>query len=617
MLADCKDYFRDFAHLVCCFNDIQTYLCGLSPKQLEEFYVFAENNIRERASNEVILFSCFSSDDIDLTLAQATKTHDFEQCQITFQRCEYSMVVAKGLKATQVEHYEALFRGSVKALEKWPKNPEAVWTPIYTLLHYHNRWVCHEKGQSPLGTTTNSRILLQATMLARHIAEKDKDKENRKFFLLAARLHLNLGLGTVAFRLYTHVKCKEMLLDTLSPYMLSRISYTHPFDVTGRGGFSASRELDNVISTIEKMERRTDGLVFTDVPSFLWDQAADTLELKRKLRSSWTKHLCATERRQISRLKGEPCFDLPKLDFKSKYYFITPYNALLIASAYVDISDNIDRSIFPNFELSTLTEPILNLVMPNPIPNTCTLAKWHYLKGMSSTCLYKEGLNEDNVFTDFDAWTEIAQTTGDPEGPLNHTYNDLNMARNWNCITYVVLASRPRHPVDPKKYVVVSDILENLKQARKGLEKLRMPGTTNLKPEDEPTMFHENMLVVCYSHLEFCRAVGKLVDLIVERMLKPKGAQTHPWKDRLPKGIEVELLDEAKICFQAVRDVADSYVVLLRRRGVTAITEQVRWGVTGESLKGILRDDDVAYYAQEYVESALEGWKGVLKVKFK
>jgi hypothetical protein len=164
----------------------------------------------------------------------------------------------------------------------------------------------------------NSRVLLQATMLARHLVEKDKDKQQRTFALLAARLHLNLGLGTVAFRLYRHTKCKEMLLDTLSPYVLSRISQTHPFDSKGYGGFSADDELAKVIGTIERMERKTDDYLFTDLPSFLWDQATDTLELKRKLNFSLTKHVCVAERRRIARFKGESVEALPTLKYKGK-----------------------------------------------------------------------------------------------------------------------------------------------------------------------------------------------------------------------------------------------------------------------------------------------------------
>jgi hypothetical protein len=213
----------------------------------------------------------------------------------------------------------SILKMAVKMSLLWEKDSDSGCLVVYMLLRLHYERVCGCDHLNPLETELNSRLLLQATMFARHLVEMDKDKENRTFALLAARLHLNLGLGTIAFRLYRHTKCKEMLLDTLSPYMLSRISQTHPFEVKGYGGFSADKELVRVIETIETMEKKTDSYLFTDLPSFLWDQVTDTLELKRKLNGSLTKHLCVAERRRIARLKGESIDNLPVLNIKGEY----------------------------------------------------------------------------------------------------------------------------------------------------------------------------------------------------------------------------------------------------------------------------------------------------------
>jgi len=201
-----------------------------------------------------------------------------------------------------------------------PGNADISCLAVYTLLNLHHRWVCTDEQKNPLEVTRNSRILLQATMFARHMVESDKEKQNRTFALFAARLHLNLGLGTVAFRLFSHTKCKEMLVDTLAPYMLSRISQTHPFEVKSYGGFSADEELSRVINTIDRMETKTAEYYVTDVSSFPWDQACDISILKQKLNSSMTKHICTIERRRIARLKGEPADQIPGLDWKSKSF---------------------------------------------------------------------------------------------------------------------------------------------------------------------------------------------------------------------------------------------------------------------------------------------------------
>lgn len=216
------------------------------------------------------------------------------------------------------ESLETFITKAIGACITCPKKPDGGFLAIYSLLHLHYQVICQEQKTATFEATPNSRILLQATMLARHLVAQDKDKENRTLCLLAARLHLNLGLGKSAFQLYNHTKCKEMLLDTLSPYVLSKISLTHPFDVKGYQGFSADEELEKVIGTIERMERKTDSFLFVDMPSFIWDQASDALQLKRKLNSSLTKHLCITERRRIARLRGESVENLPRLDFKSE-----------------------------------------------------------------------------------------------------------------------------------------------------------------------------------------------------------------------------------------------------------------------------------------------------------
>jgi hypothetical protein len=155
-------------------------------------------------------------------------------------------------------------------------------------------------------------------MLARHCVEQDEEKQNRPFALFAARLHLNLGLGTVAFRLYSHGNCKEMLVDTLSPYMLARISQTHPFDNPSYKGFSADKELTRTISTIERMESKTNSFLGTDVTTFHWDTAGQIMSLRNQLKSSLTKHICFLERMRIARLKGEPTDRIPRLDWSSK-----------------------------------------------------------------------------------------------------------------------------------------------------------------------------------------------------------------------------------------------------------------------------------------------------------
>jgi N-terminal acetyltransferase B complex non-catalytic subunit len=88
-------------------------------------------------------------------------------------------------------------------------------------------------------------------------------------------------------------------------------------------------------------------------------------------------------------------------------------------------------------------------------------------------------------------------------------------------------------------------------------------------------------------------------------------------KAKMSKNWVNDLESETKICFEAIRDVVHSYIKLIETKGQAAIKAQIRWGKTGEILKELLSDDDVDFYAAEYVDSALQAWKGVLQVKLK
>ncbi|KAH7401816.1 tRNA synthetases class I (M)-domain-containing protein [Phaeosphaeria sp. MPI-PUGE-AT-0046c] len=554
-LADCKDYFQQHSGLNSCFDDLRPFVASLWRQEVVQFLDFLYE----------------------------------------------SLVADTGTPNMELNHksIHQMFHFALQALIIAPDNADLGAIVVYTLLNIHHRMICTDDLRNPIVTKVNCRVLLQATMLARHLVEKDKDKQNRTFALLAARLHLNLGLGTVAFRLFRHTKCKEMLVDTLSPYMLSRISQTHPFDVKGYGGFSADDELAKVVGTIERMERKTNDYLFTDTSSFLWDQATDTRELKRKLRSSLTKHLSVFERRRIARLRGESVESLPKLKAKEFY----------------QVSDNVDRTIFPNFERTDLDHRASQYIMPTEVPNMQWIVGMYWSEERAMKLLWgEEAVGSHDTLEHSEAVLKMKSSRNSTPSCSEHMTLDLWCALSK--LTFLIC----EHP-DTKSPQLPDGILElpnMLFTARKIIEDHRMPGDTTLKPEDDITMFHENLLMSCYGWLSCIRAVHKLTEVLQERILKKKGP-THPLLAKFPvlKDLHTRLSEESKVCYQAVRDMAQSYMNLIKSKGLVAIKAQVRWGYTGKDLERIMSDDDVEYYAKEYVESALEAWNGVLKVKLK
>ena len=252
--------------------------------------------------------------------------------------------------------------------------------------------------------------------------------------------------------------------------------------------------------------------------------------------------------------------------------------------------------------------------MPNQIPGIGWLDETHYTREHASQRLHNEAVS---FTSDMDPFYRQYDGNRDKLGHKFFIHIERRLSDYWDSLTTFineVYVPKVNHHVETEDFESFLDEIDNLRAA---LEKLRMPGSTTLKPEDEPTMFHENMLMACYGQLEVLRATYKLVGHLRENVLKTKGGVAHVHKKTLPKKYDDRLLESTQICFQAVQDVAHSYIDLILRRGVETIKAQVRWGPTGEVLKWILSDEDVEYYAREYVESALEAWRGVLKVKLK
>lgn len=157
---------------------------------------------------------------------------------------------------------------------------------------------------------------LQAALFARHCLSDVRFRNVRPLALISTRLHLRFCQCATAFQHYGYAKVKEMLHDTVSYILLTRISQIQPFGVSGRKGFSADDELAKVVDNIKRMEARTDDLLYKGLQDFQYDKAIDLLELKRKLRSSLTKHCCMVERRRIARFRSEPVDRTLDLDMK-------------------------------------------------------------------------------------------------------------------------------------------------------------------------------------------------------------------------------------------------------------------------------------------------------------
>lgn len=240
--------------------------------------------------------------------------------------------------------------------------------------------------------------------------------------------------------------------------------------------------------------------------------------------------------------------------------------------------------------------------MPASIPSAdCIAAQGHNREAVSKI-LYRDGLPND--------WT--------PLGISKHTVGEtvaerVTLENFWHPMSALLYsAHNPETKADAKHFTA---LIADLKQLRQDKEKLIIATPNDKDPVDEPAMVSESLLIASYAALEVLRAFPRLANEIRERVLQSK--TPHPMKAQVPKDWAKEIETEVKGAFEAIGKVANSYIDLLQKKGVSAFKAQVRWGRTGEALKELINDDDVEFYAKEYVGAAVEAWKGVLQVKLK
>lgn len=561
------EYWKNHGHLPSCFNDLRKMIAW-RPLEVQMSLV-----------NEMT---------IELpNLSEKNSEEHWKERTKNNLKLEYLTIANQG--SAETPPVEAIILRALLFHRRFG-GPDMVYLAIYGLHHLHYQHVSPDHSKAPFRQTANSRLLLQAAMLARHMVARDEEKQDRTMCLLAARLHLNLGLGKVAYQMYNHTKCKEMLLDTLSPYVLSQISVTHPFGVKGYQGFSPEEELKKTIDAIETMQKRTESFICTEIPAFAWDRPWEAARLNGDLKNSLTKYMCIGELHRMACLKGDTTEGLP-----------------LQENACNDLADNFDRKVFPNFE-SDLGGPF-ELIMPAGIMHQDWTKNGYPSSGAAGKPIYRH-IGTEGVFYSTPSGLE-EQLEPDTTTRTDPIFTEL---LGWRTMLSTKLLN-PEVVFSLSVQEMCAGLQRELDFIGGATANLAMPNKTRLKAEDQPTMFHENMLIYCYTGLEALQVVYSLIEDMRAKLLQAKAA--HPIKKEVKREWVVACMESVMANYEVIRKLAESYIKLIETQGKTAIRAQIRWGPTGEHLMKILSEEDVDHYAKEYIDSALEAWRGVLKVKIK
>jgi hypothetical protein len=121
----------------------------------------------------------------------------------------------------------------------------------------------------------------------------------------------------------------------------------------------------------------------------------------------------------------------------------------------------------------------------------------------------------------------------------------------------------------------------------------------------------ERDLGFSYGFLELLLLIARFIPTLRDIL----GKKSHRVHSQVSKAMVDKLQQQTKDSYDIVMTKARTDIGRLKETGVKTICGNVRHGVTGEKLAAFLSDRDVETYAKEYVESAIEAYSGVLKVK--
>ncbi|KAF2657307.1 hypothetical protein K491DRAFT_714526 [Lophiostoma macrostomum CBS 122681] len=556
LLLLCKKYWLENRQHSSCYRDLRAFVERLDLEERAHF----QSHITESARADVPQSELAEGVTIRNWLHVETNVLKFHYLLIICLPDEPNYVAIPQLLhsivrlfkiATQVEH-EACF--------------DLASLAVMTLLKFHR----------------TSRFALQTAMLALHLTSDESGKQNRPLLLLSTRLHMMTGLTAVAVDQYRHVRAKEMLNDTLSHNLLTRISHVHPFDSKAMK-IHPDGELRNVISTIDRMETKVDDLLYTDMLNFQYDQAFELLDLKRQLKSSLTKHLCIVERRRIARLKGEMVDDT------------WPCHA-----TFKNISDNRDFDAWPQFN-STKTPSIhlFGTVAPTP----AWVADF-YIEREPLYWYLNEERADEGTLTGHILNHELSRDGGEP---LVLAPSEVVVRNLWEAMNNV------SQPLFQKQHQELGSRLDSLFAelctAHSELVIMDNPDHRDLPYEDQPLPSTENQMQVLYGHLEVLQLAWKLCDQLDRKR------KTAPLKTIVKEKTVKDLRDITSNCYKCIQEYTQKCIEHWKKHGLAIIKAQVRYGDTGTALKNLVADDELHAIARLYADLVIDTLSGVLQVK--
>ncbi|KAF1950681.1 hypothetical protein CC80DRAFT_509460 [Byssothecium circinans] len=575
-----KDYWENTQGSLAAFRDLQRVVAQLEIGEQKDFHA----SIRSAAAS-------LKPDAEDPREEEAKRWLHTEASILAF---EFSMIIST-LKTSERGAVEAFVTNSLSLYQVSASMDDKLRGFIIQLVVWGFLYL-----EKALATEQQdlTHLQWQAALFLRHVLADKAFKDARDLHLIATRLHLECGLGTIAFEHYQHCKVKEMLQDTLSWAFLTRISQTHPFDIGGPGGFSTDEELSKVINTIGRMEAKIDDHLYNGMQNFFYDAAFEMLELKQKLRSSLTKHMCIIESRRIARLQGKT--PNPDLEVQVK--------------DYSHISDNQDFDAIPNFGCARSRGLDLYLLTSEPPVTDSWIHHQNFRIETTCRTVYEEPLSKRyrNGLTLMGEKCQ-AMDLDKYDNKLYLSKNESVVSKFWVSASQIAncISGDPLGPQSKDVILTLTTLLGDLKVILDAFRDKISHHEHSMNAGEPNWPFCSEVAVSwLYGVLEFLRMFQRL-NAKLNGYAKTKAAKNTPNLSSLVK----DSTSMAKEIYTAIRSLVNLDLVRLETVGVDSLCDRAALGATGQILMDIIPEEDLVHHATEYVESARATLKCVLQVK--
>jgi N-terminal acetyltransferase B complex non-catalytic subunit len=283
-----------------------------------------------------------------------------------------------------------------------------------------------------------------------------------------------------------------------------------------------------------------------------------------------------------------------------------------------DISNNYDYSALPDFGFTGEHDSMALFIDPLPVTPLWTKSYRCYWD-MPSRLInkepiplsYRQTLNK-MFFEEFRNVDEKGRTPNERRlEALSSTEKSLDdLIVNLATIAAEVYDLQPRLWPNPKSInSAFSAIFEELNGAYESY-RFFIDDANDAEPVSR-RLCSERDLHFSYGLLEALVLIARFIPALRDITRK----KSHPLHAEISKATVDKLFQRTQDCYRIIMTMAQCDIDRLKKSGLRRIREEVRQGSTGEALKTILSDRDVDFYAKEYIESAIEAYSGILKVK--